>query len=280
MIYCDNVFRFDMGNAGLKHIINRLLTFTLLTQEGIMRIIVISFFIISFSATQICAESPVYIAKKAACAMAMDGILNESAWQKAESVGPFVFPWFKEGEKEQTEAKILWDDERLYFSFICDDKHIWADHFTHFTAVFRDDTCEAFISPVPEGKERLDYMNYEINCLGSYLVQSHAKSRDADFSWREVTGLEIGRVINGTVNDDSDVDSGWVLEFSIPFSHFKDFSAEFPPTDGQVVYLNLNRLGGKTNLQYSQWTASQTPKPQFHSPADFGKVIFSTELLK
>jgi len=62
--------------------------------------------------------------------------------------------------------------------------------------------------------------------------------------------------------------------------HVNGFKAAFPPRDGQVVYIGLHRCGGKTNLQYSQWAPSQTEKPQFHSPEDFGKVTFSTEVLK
>jgi len=226
------------------------------------------------------AAPPEYVAKKAGCTMAMDGILDEPAWQKAEPVGAFVFPWYESGEKEQTEAKIVWDDERIYFSYRCEDKHIWAEHYTHQSAVFRDDCCEAFICPVPEGPERLDYINYEINCIGTWLAGYHAKSRDKDGRFTDCRGLEIGRFINGTCNNDEDEDGGWVLEFSVPFEHFKEFTADFPPKNGQVMYIGLHRLGGKTNMQYSQWAPSQTEKPNFHSPKDFGKVTLSTEILK
>jgi hypothetical protein len=147
--------------------------------------------------------------------------------------------------------------------------------------VYRDDTCEAFIRPGnPEGPDSLDYINYEINCIGSYLAGYHAKSRDVDFSWRDVSGIEIGRVITGTVNDDSNTDTGWVLEFSVPFEHFEAFDSSYPPEDGQLIYLGLHRLGGATNAQYSQWAPSDTPRPNFHSPRDFGKVIFSTDVLE
>jgi len=227
------------------------------------------------------AEVPEYTAKKTASVMAMDGILDEPAWQKAASVGDFVFPWYKDGEQEQTVAKIVWDDKRIYFAFKCDDKYVWADHYTHHSAVYQDDTCEAFIRPGdPNGSDSLDYINYEINCIGSYLAGYHGKSRGVDFRWKDVSGIEIGRSIDGTVNDDSDIDKGWVLEFSIPLEHFKDFGQAYPPKNGQLIYIGLNRLGGKTNYQYSQWAPSLTPKPQFHSPKDFGKVIFSTDVLK
>jgi len=247
-------------------------------------------------------DVPVYTAMKAGCPMVMDGFLDEPAWQQAQSVGDFKFQWYESGEKEQTEAKIVWDDERIYFAFKCNDKHIWADVRNQFGPVSRDDCCEAFIRPSPSGDESLDYLNYEINCIGTRLLGYHARSRDLNFSWKDVTGIEIGRTLNGTCNDDDDIDEGWVLEFSVPFSHFsafdtrynvgrreppkataeriEGFKASFPPKDGQVVYIGLHRCGGKTNPQYSQWSPSQRPKPAFHSPEDFGKVIFSTKVLK
>ena len=226
------------------------------------------------------AAPPEYVAKKAGCEMIMDGVLDEPAWTNSQPVGPFVFAWYESGDKEQTEAKIVWDDTRIYFAFRCDDKHIWAEHYEHGSGVYQDDCCEAFISPVPEGPERLDYINYEINCIASRLTGYHAPSRDVNKRWNECIGVEIGRVINGTCCDDSDTDTGWVLEFSIPFKHFEDFDAQFPPVNGQAIFLGLNRCGGKTNQQYSQWSPSQTPKPNFHKPEDFGKVIFSTEVVR
>lgn len=226
------------------------------------------------------AAPPEYVAMKAGCEMSMDGILDEPAWQKAASVGAFVFPWYESGDKEQTEAKIVWDDTRIYFAFRCDDKHISAVHLTHNDPVSRDDCCEAFISPVPEGGERLDYINYEINCLGTWKVGYHAKSRGKDLGSWDCKHLEIGRAIDGTCNKDDDTDKGWVLEFSVPFEHFSEFAASFPPKDGQVIYVGLHRCGGATNPQYSQWAPSQTERPNYHRPQDFGKVTFSAKTLK
>jgi hypothetical protein len=213
--------------------------------------------------------------------MIMDGILDEPAWEKAQSVGPFQFQWYESGEKEQTEAKIVWDDERIYFAFKCNDKYISAERYSPNDPVSRDDCCEAFIAPVPEGPERMDYINYEINCIGTWKVGYHANSRKKVLgSWDDPWGIEIGRSISGTCNKDDDIDEGWVLEFSVPWAHFKEFAAKFPPKNGQVIYVGLHRCGGKTNPQPSQWSPSQTPKPQFHAPQDFGKVILSTTVLK
>ena len=227
------------------------------------------------------AAPPEYVAMKTGSDMVMDGVLDEPAWKKATPVSQFEFQWYESGEKEQTEAKIVWDDKRIYFAFKCNDKHISAEHYSHNDPVSRDDCCEAFICPVPEGKERLDYINYEINCIGTWLVGYHAKSRDKNLGrWYDCKSLEIGRVINGTCNNDDDIDDSWILEFSVPFIHFEEFEATFPPGDGQVIYIGLHRCGGKTNAQYSQWAPSHTEKPSFHQPQDFGKVVFSTRVLK
>ena len=235
---------------------------------------------VTVSASGVFAAPPEYTAMKAGSKMIMDGILDEPVWQQAQSVGPFKFQWYKSGEQEQTEAKILWDDERIYFSFKCDDKYISAEQYSPNSGVSRDDCCEAFVAPVPEGPERLDYINYEINCIGTWLTGYHANSRkDIRKGW-EGLHLVIGRYIKGTCNKDDDIDEGWVLEFSVPWEHFKDFGAKFPPKDGQVIYVGLHRCGGKTNAQYSQWAPSQTPAPNYHRPQDFGKVTFSTKVLK
>jgi len=57
----------------------------------------------------------------------VDGKLDEPAWQQAPSVGDFHFNWWKSGDKEQTIAKLLWDDENLYVGCYRYDKHISAD---------------------------------------------------------------------------------------------------------------------------------------------------------
>ena len=246
-----------------------------------MRLIVTNMLVFFYGlAVTASAAPPEYTAMKAGCTMVMDGILDEPAWQKAQPVGPFVFQWYKSGEQEKTEAKIVWDNERIYFAFTCDDKHIAAEYYTPNTPVSRDDCCEAFICPVPEGSERLDYINYEINCIGTWLTGYHAKSRNTDLGRWDDGHLVIGRYIKGTVNKDDDTDEGWVLEFSVPWSHFKEFGAKFPPKNGQAIYVGLHRCGGKTNAQYSQWAPSQTEKPNYHRPQDFGKVTLSTKVLK
>jgi len=221
-------------------------------------------------------DPPKYTVYRTGSAITIDGQLDESAWFAAPQFTPFVFPWYASGKKEQTVAKMLWDDEYLYVAYLCQDAHIWAEHVFRGSSVWKDDTVEVFTAPNPD---RLNaYFNIEMNVLGIFLDQYHPEGPRGplDRQW-QAQGVQLKTSLLGTLNDDADQDSHWVLEVAIPFKIFIKVAKNTPPQPGDQWRLNLNRLGGKTNEQYSQWTASGTPKPQFHYPQDFGWIAFSAE---
>ena len=221
-------------------------------------------------------QRPTYTIHRVQEPIVVDGRSQESGWASAASVGAFRFPWWSDGSQEQTEAKLLWDQSNLYVLFRCQDAHIWAEHTERDTAVYRDDCVEVFTAPNPDRPN--DYFNIEMNAVGAFLDQHHPEGPGVEmrYAWN-AKGLEIAVSRDGTLNDDSDVDRGWVLEAAIPWINFARVAKRTPPNSGDVWRLNLNRLGGKTNPQHSQWSPSKTERPAFHVPKDFGEVIFSNE---
>ena len=220
------------------------------------------------------ADLPEYTIYRTGTPIVIDGRLDEPAWVAAPDVGAFVFPWYQGGRKELTVTKLLWDDENLYVLFLCEDAHIWAQQTERDSPVCRDDCVEVFAAPDPDRPH--NYFNIEMNVLGIFLDQHHPngpKSRE-EIEW-DGEGIRIATSIVGTLNDDNDVDEHWILEAAIPFRNFQPVAKNTPPEPGDVWRLGLNRLGGKTNPQFSQWSASRTPRPQFHAPDDFGRVTFS-----
>ncbi len=84
-------------------------------------------------------DLPEYTIRRASGPIAIDGLLDESSWSAAATVGDCLFPWYRDGDKEQTEGRMLWDEKNLYVSFVARDKHISAvltERFggVHFTA--------------------------------------------------------------------------------------------------------------------------------------------------
>ena len=98
-------------------------------------------------------------------------------------------------------------------------------------------------------------------------------NREKDY--KKIIVPHIAQTIKGTMNDDSDEDTGWVLEVAIRFSDYPDISNGKTPKDGDMWRIGLHRCGGKINEQFSQWSPSKTPSPNFHRPHDFGNVFFS-----
>ncbi len=243
------------------------------------RLLSVSLFLLLLAAVPIASalrvqERPEYTIYRAGTPIVVDGRLDEPAWTAAPDVGRFVFPWYEGGKMEQTVAKLLWDDTHLYVAFICEDAHIWAVHTERDSRVWRDDTVEVFTAPNPDRPQA--YFNIEMNVLGIFLDRFQPKGPGSrgDEEW-DAEGIQIKTSIVGTLNDDGDEDSYWILEAAIPFRNFAEVAKHTPPRPGDVWHVNLNRLGGNTNPQYSQWSASRTPKPAFHAPDDFGRVIFS-----
>lgn len=243
-----------------------------------MKVLVIGIVAMSFAVLWQAARAgvlPSYVIRRTTGPIEIDGNLNEADWFAAESVGAFVFPWYKQGEKEQTAAKMLWDDEHLYVAFLCWDEHIWAEYTNRDDPVSRDDCAEVFASPNPG--DVMTYFNIEINVIGTVLDRGPYNDKGKiirSLTWT-AEGLRNAGMIAGTLNDDSDEDRYWTMEIAIPFKAFEDAALHTPPEDGDVWRLGLNRCGGKTNPQYSQWSGSETEKPNFHVPVDYGIVQFA-----
>ncbi len=198
----------------------------------------------------------------------IDGRINEDAWRQAENAGDFLFPWWESGDKEQTEARLLWDDTYLYISFVAHDAHISASYTNRDDPVSEEDCVEAFIAP---NLERVsDYFNFEINALGTLLDRSPANKRSKDWN---AEGIQIVIEIDGTLNNNSDIDRIWTTEIAIPFVNFADY-AQVPPKNGDTWRLNLYRCGGEINPQYSVWRNTGTAEPSFHVPEQFGTIQF------
>ena len=216
-------------------------------------------------------ELPTYTIQRSGTAIHVDGRLDEPAWLAASAVGRFQFPWWQAGKKEQTVAKLLYDDRHLYLAYVCQDAHIWAEQTERDSAVYRDDCVEFFVAPDPQRPS--SYFNIEMNVRGAFLDHFRPANAPVQEQW-DAKDVRISTRIAGTLNDDSDEDRHWILEAAIPLDNFARAMKMPLPKPGDVWRMNLNRLGGKTNPQHSQWSPGNTAKPAFHVPERFGNMVF------
>jgi len=219
---------------------------------------------------------PYYNIYRVASRIVIDARLDETAWKRAPAVGPFIFNWPLPGEQEQTVARLLWDDENLYVSYLCYDKHISAYVTQRHGPVSNDDCVEIFISPNPE--KVTNYYTFEINAIGTMLNRCRTDWWKGPPTW-EPDGMRYKTTYYGLAKkDESAGDSQWIVELAIPFRNFAHDAAHTPPHDGEQWRLNLMRTGGKTNAQSSTWSPIAPPSKTFHTPTSFGWVRFMKRL--
>ncbi|MEZ6046121.1 MAG: carbohydrate-binding family 9-like protein [Planctomycetaceae bacterium] len=223
-------------------------------------------------------ELPEYTIKRTSGPIKIDGKLDEADWSAAKSVGEFKFAWYESGKKEQTEAKMLWDDKYLYVSYLCEDAHISATRTERGSSVWLDDCVEVFTAPNADDNQ--NYFNIEMNVNQAFLEGHHPKGHgtSAKERWR-CEGIQIATTVKGTLNDDSDEDSYWILEAAIPFSAFAHVAKHTPPQPGDM-WFKPQSSGWGNHQQYSQWSPGTTIEPQYHAPQDFGRVYYSADVVK
>ncbi|AUX48558.1 uncharacterized protein SOCE26_100960 [Sorangium cellulosum] len=213
-------------------------------------------------------------------AIAIDGRLDEPAWQAAARTGPFVNVGTGREDRSQPtqgEARLLWDDAFLYVAFDVGDGTITGG----FPQDGRDphlwerDTVEVMIDPDGDGDNK-DY--YEIQINPQNLVfdsrfddynapRGGAKGPFGHQEWS--AALESAVALRGTIDDDSDEDRGYVVEAKIPWSSFAKAKAA-PPAPGDAWRMNFYAMQNNGGTAWSPILG----EGNFHRARRFGRVRF------
>jgi hypothetical protein len=216
--------------------------------------------------------APRYDVQRTSGPIVIDARLDEPSWRRAPTVGAFHFNWYTAGEREATEARLLWDDENLYVSWYCHDQHISASVTERHGPVSNDDCAEIFLSPNP-AKVR-NYYTFEINAIGTMLNRCRTDWWTGPPTW-DPEGVRYRTTFHGAApKREAPDDDHWIVELAIPFRNFARDAAHLPPRPGDTWRLNLYRTGGVTNRQSSSWSPIAPGSRTFHMPESFGTVRF------
>jgi hypothetical protein len=217
-------------------------------------------------------ELPRYTVYRASSPVVIDATVDEPAWRGADSAGDFTSLQGQKQGLQQTVARLLWDDENLYVSFLCHDRHISAYVTERHGPVSRDDCVEIFITPNAE-KVR-NYYTFEINAIGTMLNQCRTDWRGGELRW-DPAGVRCRTSYHGRARKDEEPsDVRWVVELAIPFQNFVRDAVRIPPREGDLWRVNLNRTGGISDKQASTWSPIPIGVRSFHVPEAFGWMRF------
>lgn len=210
----------------------------------------------------------------------IDGRLDESDWQRAPTLD-FIMPWsdVEQDGAQSTIVRLLWDEDNLYIIFACVDPYLDSVVTAHDGPVYREDAVEIFATPSAADST---YFGYEMNIKGT-LLDYIAFGGGAEwtphirFEWQS-EGVKIATTYQGTLNDHSDIDQGWILEIAIPHDNFRHLGGQIPPRDGDIWRAALNRTAGHQG-QSGVWSDTRTPTASFHHADYFGILTFAATVV-
>ena len=237
-----------------------------------------------------------YVAYQAEEPIAVDGHLDEDAWQAAEWTSDFVDiegP-IREAPRFETRAKMLWDSAYFYVAAEMEEPHVWGSLTERDAVIYYDNDFEVFIDPDGDTHE---YYELEINALGTewdlFLVKPYRDGGPALNAW-DIQGLRTAVHVDGTLNDPVDTDVGWSVEIAIPWKVLAEAAHRgAPPQSGDQWRVNFSRVEWRTETVDGRYEKIEEPvagrtrpednwvwSPQgliaMHYPEMWGIVQFST----
>lgn len=182
--------------------------------------------------------------------------LSEEAWQEAEILDDFQYPWQAE-VPPPTIFRALHTDSHLHFFFEVEDPQLFADTTTAGKmAALETDRVEIFFR---KDQDMRPYYCLEMDYLGRVLDYKADYYRQMNFDWDWPAGFsfrssltEKGYQVEGYIDKS-------ILE---KFGVLKDAQLEAGLFRAQFVSPN--------DILWISWINSGTEKPDFHVPAAFG----------
>jgi hypothetical protein len=219
--------------------------------------------------------------------ISIDGRLDEQVWRDAAWSDDFVDI---EGDMQplpilRTRVKMLRDDQFLYIAAELEEPHVWATITERDKVIFHDNDFEVFLDPDGDGHQ---YGELEINAHNTqwdlFLPKPYKDNGHALNEWN-IEGLKSAVHINGTLNDPSDIDSGWTLEIALPWRGLEMCSHLMSAPDRGSWRINFSRVEWDTEIvngQYHKienrpehnWVWSPQGVINMHRPEMWGVVAF------
>ena len=226
-------------------------------------------------------------------AIAVDGRLDDRGWQGIPWSDDFgdIEGDYRIRPRFRTRVKMAWDDEHFFIGAELEEPHVWGTLTKRDSVIFYDNDFEVFLDPDGDGHQ---YGEFEMNALNTgwdlYLDKPYKDKGNADDGWN-IDGIRTAVLVDGTLNDPSDIDRGWSLEIAIPWSSLSRLmpsgSEPAPPRDGddwrvnfsrvewwhEIVEKRYRRLAGRAE---DNWVWSPQGAINMHRPETWGIVRFAS----
>lgn len=194
----------------------------------------------------------------------------EGPWADADSLEVDSWPWDTELDRQDTTARVLYDDDAVSVQYVCEDDHIEAEA-TELNGSVWQDSCVEFFAAPPEAS---GYLNFEGNCCGTFLMGHGPADERTHIEAATAAEVAVETSIEEPTKTPGPEDDGWWLAVRLPYSALSTLvGAEVAPEPGTEWRANCYRIGGGT--EHAAWNPVDAPEPDFHRPDSFGRFRFA-----
>jgi len=197
-------------------------------------------------------------------------ISNDDAWQGIEEIRIKDYLWMENDYRPEVVVKACYSKEYIYVKFLVYEKRVKATYLNLGDPVYKDSCVEFFINLFPT--EKKEYFNIELNAIGTIKMGYGIKRNRKYLTVSELNDLKVITSIKKPVTGFHGSDH-WKLYCAIPIKVFeKVYNRKFK---GYGAIGNFYKCGDETEFKhYGMWNLIDNPKPDFHLPEYFGKIIF------
>ena len=261
-----------------------------------------------------------YTARRISESIRIDGDLGKPVWCNATWSRRFVDMVSGDPGLFDTRTALLWNDANLYIAFWAEEPFVEARLVERDSIVFLENDLEVFIDGGDCYYElevnaantvyevffiwrdaylkggRFDLPQFDVHDPKAYIFAgnddrtgpsfwrgTHPRGARWAFTGFDMPGLKTAVQVDGTLNDNGDIDKGWSLEIAIPWTSLRLLAngRALPPAPGDVWQMFLGRF---QKLMLSG--AELTPHPAMalnshgvydtHQPERWSRILFDT----
>ena len=206
----------------------------------------------------------------------IDAVWDKTFWKSIEPVRIKNQMGKDPQFRPYTEVKMAYDQNNLYVIFKVDDRFVRSVTQEINGPVYGDACVEFFFAPDEELP--LQYFNLETNCGGTVLMHYVRKPREEvqPLNPEDIKQITIEHSMPQVVDPEITEPVTWILEYKIPLAILEKYAQITHPGPGVIWRANFYKTANQcSNPHYLTWSFVDHPKPNFHLPQYFGKLVFN-----
>ncbi len=217
--------------------------------------------------------------RHAAGTITIDGKADEESWKEAEVIDNFAPFWLTTPQGAvraaftSCKARLLWDEEFLYFHAEMEDADLYADVTEQDGACWNNDVFELFFKPNPASRA---YYEFEVSAANTHLDMFLPSRGSGGYTrWKSERKFEWQTkvVLRGTLNDWKDRDKGWSVEGRFPWKDFEPTGGR--PKAGDAWKFALCRYDYSVDFEQPELsTSAPLTRPDYHHYEDYSTLMF------